>query len=441
MSDPDDKNSWHSCPGGGSFYVCGGAATGFVGCCTTDPCVAASGGKCLQTQSNLRPAKPSIDRALRDSSLSPRAVTITATIAPAAAAGAAGSTTTTLSSTTDSNSNGNSSDGGNNIIGLSRSAAAGVVGGAAALLVVFIAAVMFRCGWRARRRQQYREQGTAVNPLLVFGKDPVLPSMEEGSARFSTYPESPYLSSVSTFGGSHGSASSPLLPLHSYERPPGTPPPAAAAAATALTPPRSSGSGGRSNNAGYYPYQPPPYRHTSSSRTPSPPSPYHLAATLDGVPDFDVFVSSAAAAPPPPAVQEPPMHHQAAAAPAAKGSSLRLSPARHSRHGNPWAISLGMWDKNKDKDKDKIRDKNRDKDKDKDRNRDRNRDRSRTRNGARNKNTNPWLKSRNGDGGGGSKPPQAKALVSVSVSAVMRVGPPAAIGGCRGAAAVGSTVN
>lgn len=59
MADPY-KAFGLSCPQGGTFYICTGNATEFLGCCTTDPCTAAAGGKC--PKANLRLASFSADR-------------------------------------------------------------------------------------------------------------------------------------------------------------------------------------------------------------------------------------------------------------------------------------------------------------------------------------------------------------------------------------------
>lgn len=199
-----------SCPSGGSFYICQNNATEFVGCCTTNPCTAANGGKCPQNNlrassfsadtytdlprqdcddersiqiwytckfnkppfmgccasnpcanglcppSDLRPAKLSGDSELRALFLSPSAPSPTASGAASAATSAAPVTATTS--------------------GLSRTAVAGICAGIASVVLIIVGFVMYKYGWNARRKRDTEEKAGIVLNNSPTGPPPGQPS-------------------------------------------------------------------------------------------------------------------------------------------------------------------------------------------------------------------------------------------------------------------------
>jgi len=193
-----------SCPSGGSFYICQNNATEFIGCCTTNPCTAANGGRCPQSNlrassfsadtytdlprqdcddersiqiwytckfnkppfmgccasnpcanglcppSDLRPAKLSGDSELRALFLS-----------PSPTAGGAASATTSAAPATATTT------------GLSRSAVAGICAGVAAVVLIIVGFIMYKYGWNARRKRDTEEK--AAPPSLALNNSAMGP--------------------------------------------------------------------------------------------------------------------------------------------------------------------------------------------------------------------------------------------------------------------------
>ncbi|KAK3363204.1 hypothetical protein B0T25DRAFT_562229 [Lasiosphaeria hispida] len=223
-----------SCPSGGSFYICENNTTEFIGCCTTDPCTAAYNGRCptanLRASSfsadsytdlprqdcdddqsfniwytckfnkppfmgccasnpcasgvcaakDLRPAKLSTETDLRAAFLrsgtSPSASGISTASATASAVPIVSGST-----------------------GLSGGAIGGIVVGAAVVVVLIVAAVMYKCGWHARRKKERLETAVPNGMAYNDGLSSLEPPMTAGLGIKSGVYRDSYLSGTTRY--------------------------------------------------------------------------------------------------------------------------------------------------------------------------------------------------------------------------------------------------
>ncbi|KAK0730150.1 hypothetical protein B0H67DRAFT_548159 [Lasiosphaeris hirsuta] len=210
-----------SCPSGGSFYICQGNTTEFIGCCTTDPCTAAYNGRCpaanLRASSfsadsytdlprqdcdddksfeiwytckfnkppfmgccasnpcasgscaakDLRPAKLSAEPDLRANFLRADASASTTSASPTASGTSTATAATAVPALSGST-------------GLSGGAIGGIVVGAAVIVVIVVAAVMYKCGWHARRKKERLETAVPTGMAYHDGSASLEPPMTAG---------------------------------------------------------------------------------------------------------------------------------------------------------------------------------------------------------------------------------------------------------------------
>lgn len=208
-----------SCPSGGSFYICENSSTKFIGCCTVDACSASNDGSCppkslrvssfssekyteLPTQDcddprgksiwwtckfnqppfmgccssnpcasgqcpldDLVPAKLSDNAVLKASFLSPEVTAMPTTVSTKSTSSAQATTTHSPSTSTPGIAQASDRPQSSSGSGLSGGAIGGIAAAAAVFIILIIAGVMYRCGWRARKKEGQTEGSGAPGAM------------------------------------------------------------------------------------------------------------------------------------------------------------------------------------------------------------------------------------------------------------------------------------
>lgn len=206
-----------SCPRGGTFYICIDSATEFIGCCNSDPCV--NGGKCpardlvlssfsLDVYPDIKQQDCDVAAGSNDwytcknegkgtfpfigccasnpceegDGLCPKDNLVPAKLSKDAPARAFFEKRASSATPSPSASSAPESGSGG---GLGTGAIAGIAVGAAVALGLLIA-VIWRCGWHARKRNERRRPkwdaaAQAGHPEMGFASTPQSPSAHEPS--------------------------------------------------------------------------------------------------------------------------------------------------------------------------------------------------------------------------------------------------------------------